>query len=254
MTQPAISDYAHYNYQEEYWVKHDRRYENAVEHATLQKCLQKVSVSLKSLMDLGCGFGRLFGAYEAFADDFVLFDYSQELLIQARQSIQTSKKIQFIQGNAYQLPFLPDTFDAVVTIRTLHHFEDINALFEQVSRVVKLNGYFILEIPNKRHLVSIIRFLLGKNSFNPFFLEPVRLGQTFLNFHPDSIKRLLNKNGFKVIYSRNTSFFRSTFIKKWIPYFILVKMDLVFQKLFSFLNLTPSIYLVCQKSGYGSAR
>lgn len=248
MTQPSISDYTHYQYREEYWEKTDRRYENAIEHVTLQKFLQKIPSPISSLLDLGCGFGRLFPAYQDYADEFILFDYSQELLDDAQKRIQTSKKIQFIQGNAYELPFLSGSIDCVVTIRTLHHFVDIDQLLNQVSRVLKPHGYFILEIPNKRHVVSILRYLLRRDLHNPFSLEPHVLGKTFLNFHPRYMMNLLEKNGFQMIYARNTSFFRHPLIKKWIPYPILVKMDLVFQELFSFLNLTPSIYLLCQKS------
>ena len=37
-------------------------------------------------------------------------------------------------------------------IRVLHHIEDIDNAFVNVSNLLKEKGYFILEFPNKTHL------------------------------------------------------------------------------------------------------
>lgn len=246
---PKISDYANYNYQEEYWKKVDRRYENTVEQKTLQLLLRKIPKTIQNIIDIGCGFGRLFPAYSPFAKSIILFDYSQDLLNQAKASIKTKKSVQFIQGNAYEMPFPDAAVDCAVTIRTLHHFVDTAAFLQEVHRIVKPGGYFIFEVPNKRHIVQIMRYFLKKTEISPFTLEPHVLSETFLNYHPEYIHALLKRIGFTVICSTNTSFFRHPIFKKVIPYIILVWSDRLFQILFSWLNLTPSIYLLCQKKG-----
>lgn len=45
------------------------------------------------------------------------------------------------------LPFENDTFDVVFCKEFAHHINDINALFAEVNRVLKINGYFLLAEP-----------------------------------------------------------------------------------------------------------
>jgi ubiquinone/menaquinone biosynthesis C-methylase UbiE len=247
MNTPKVSDYKNYDYKSEYWEKIDRRYENFLERVVLSQFLAKLPVKPSVLMDLGCGFGRLFPVYEPFAEQFILFDYSADLLKQAQEAIKPAKKVQFVNGNAYALPFEVNSIDCIVSIRTLHHFTDPKALFNQVYQVLKPGGCFIMEIPNKRNILQILRFILGRSKHNPFSLQPLALGDTFLNFHPAYIKNILKEQGFNLVYQRSLAFFRHPALKRFVPYKLLVRLDLVCQFFFSFLNLTPSIYLLLQK-------
>ncbi len=241
---PKICNYRNYNYQKEYWEKVDRRYEHAIETATLKKLLEKIP-PIKKLIDIGCGFGRLYPVYQHKAEKIILFDYCQELLDSAKNTIGNKKNIEFIQGNAYEMPFKNNTIDLGISIRTLHHFIEPEKFIKEVKRILKPGGYFIFEIPNKRNFKQILKFLFLQAKTNPFDEKKYFLNEVFVNYHPNLIKRILKENGFTINQTLNTSFLRIGFVKKFVPLPILMKFELFLQKYFSFLNLSPSIYVLC---------
>ncbi|MGE4169465.1 MAG: methyltransferase domain-containing protein [Candidatus Margulisiibacteriota bacterium] len=242
--QTELSNYNDYDYKQQFWVNVDRRYEDTIEKKTLHRLLSKIPKA-KTLLDAGCGFGRLFPAYQDRAENFVLMDYSDAMLDQAKGSLGTTN-ITYQQGNLINLPFADAQFDTVFSIRTLHHVEDPKQFFKEVYRVLKPGGHLLFEIPNKRHVLNIVRYSLCKTKFNPFAKGKVQLNTAYFNFHPTDVLTELQAY-FEIQEKVNLSFFRSGILKKTIPYRVLVALDLLCQRLFSFTNLTPSIYCLCRK-------
>ena len=116
-----------------------------------------------------------------------------------------------------------------------------------MNRILKPKGNAILEIPNKRNLLTIIRYLIGKNKFNPFTKDSYQHNETFLNFHPKEIFFQLNEAGFKCESIKNTNFLRLPFLKRYVPTQLLVSIDKCLQAIFSFMNLSPSIIVLIRK-------
>ena len=242
-----ISDYSDYDYKKEFWENVDRKYEDLIERKTLTYLLNYTQKKSDSFLDAGCGFGRLFNTYKNFSNEFFLLDYAQHLLDEAKNTIQTDKKIHFIQGSFFEMPFDDCKMDTIISLRTLHHVESPELFLNELSRVLKPGGHIIFEIPNKRHLINIARYFLGKLSNSPFNKEPLKLNKTFFNHNFTVIKTILSDNNFTIIKTIDTSFFRSSLIKKIVPASLLVSLDTLFQKLFSWTHLTPSIFVLCQK-------
>ncbi|MFC1771499.1 class I SAM-dependent methyltransferase, partial [Candidatus Margulisiibacteriota bacterium] len=174
-----ISDYSDYNYQEDFWGS-QRAYENLCEQKTIQKLLKKIPKKSNILLDVGCGFGRLFNSYKNFGNYFFLLDYAENLLLEAKNNTNTNTLL--IQGNFYQIPLLDSSVDLAITIRTLHHITDIQAFFKEINRIVTDNGYFLFEVPNKRHLLNILRFIFGKSKQNPFSEKPLQINNVYFNY------------------------------------------------------------------------
>ncbi len=239
-----ICDYAGYDYKKEFWEKADRAYEDACERRTLTKLLKKVPRA-DTLLDAGCGFGRLFPTYQPFGDQILLMDYALNMLQQAKSELP--KSVHYVSGNLMALPFQSETVNTVVSIRTLHHVTRPEDFFSDVARILKPGGAFIMEIPNQRHILNILRFLSGRLKQNPFSKTPIRYRDAFINFNPSAIYPLLQQAGFQIAAKRSTSFFRHRFFKKWLPTSLLVGLDSFFQALFSPLSLTPSLYILCRK-------
>lgn len=248
-----ISDYNNYDYKKEFWDGANRDYEDRCEKQTIRRLIKKSNSKPYSLIDIGGGFGRCHPAYAEFAPNRILLDYAHNLLSQAHANI-TDPGTSFVQANAYFLPLKSNSIDFALTVRTLHHFQAPDLLFNEVHRVLKTNGYFLFEIPNKRHLVQIFRFFLGKTKHNPFRYEPYSLNDTFINFHPYAIKKILMASGFSIEQSVNTSYFRSAQLKKWFSANTLAKLDYLLQHILSFTDITPSIYILARKTGHSSAR
>jgi len=198
-------------------------------------------------MDAGCGFGRLFSTYSEFGQSFVLFDYAQNMLDQAKQLIDPTYTVQYLQGSLYNIPYSQNKLDIILSVRTLHHLNQPELFFKEAYRLLKDGGYFIFEIPNQQHILEIIRFIFKKSTHNPFKINPLERTKNYFNYHPKLIKRLLNNMGFSITSTKNTSFFRHRLLKKIFPTSLLVGLDYALQSIFFFTHFTPSVFVICQK-------
>ena len=97
-----------------------------------------------SVVDLGCGNGRLYQIFEGLPISYIGIDQSEELLVLARKQFQGGK---FIQGNMLSIP-LPDTsVDVIFCIAALQHMpgqEFQKKAVEEMKRVLKPGGKTIL--------------------------------------------------------------------------------------------------------------
>ncbi len=240
-----IADYDKYNYDyEKYWKNEeiDRTYEDLAERMALSKLLPKKG---SLLLDLGCGFGRLTDLYLDRFERIILADYSIENLKKAKKRYGNQSKIYFVALNAYHLPFKSNSIETLLLVRVIHHIEDPLKLLSEISRVT--NKYFILEYPNKRHFLEIIRALFGKSNMNPFNLNPSKRGELFYNFHPTYISNLLKKTGFEPQKIYSVSNLRHIVFKKILGTKFMLFLEHPLQSLFAIGKLGPSIFLLCQK-------
>lgn len=242
---PKISDYKGYNYQKDYWQTQNRTYEDTVEKRTIRYLLKKAPKA-KCILDAGCGFGRLYPAYKGFADRYILLDYAENMIEGAKTNLKDEKDLTFKQGDLYKTPLKDAEVDQIITVRTLHHFTDPEKLFAEFHRILSPGGHIIFEIPNKRHLINIIKYALGDKSRQPFTKSPLKHAETFLNFHPKHIKSILKETGFTIKAEASTNFFRSSLLKRLIPLPILSTLDAALRRTFP-LSITPSLFILAQK-------
>ncbi len=240
-----ITNYNDTNYEADFWGS--RQYEDLIEKDVLQKMLSK---NYDSFLDLGAGFGRLAPVYKDKAKKATLLDYSDKLLVSAKEKLGKNKNLSFVQGSFYELPFDKDTFDGGCSIRVMHHVEDPDLYFKELNRVLKKDAVFILEVANKRNWLEIVRKLLGKkDALNPFSRTPENRSQKGLtyNFHPAYIREKLAEHGFVIVSKVDSSLLRSPILKK-----IVGQSRLAFiEKLIPFwvrkTSYTPSIFFKINK-------
>ena len=194
MAKPPICDYEGSQYQKVFWEEGGRDYEDAVEAIALRRMLPHNG---KRLLELGAGAGRNTPRYTGFAE-ITLLDYSRTQLEQARAALGDSPRYRYVAADAYNLPFAPAVFDAATMIRTIHHLKEGESVLRQVSKVLGGQALFILEFANKRNLKSILRYLVGKQKWNPYMLEQVEFVKLNFNFHPRQIRRWLRGAGFSI--------------------------------------------------------
>ena len=247
MTTPPVCDYEGSDYQTSFWDKGGREYEDRTEAIALKRLLPK---SGRLLLELGAGAGRNTPRYIGF-DRIVLLDYSHTQLEQAQQRFGKLDKYIYVAADAYRLPFVDGLFDAATMIRVLHHMADAPKALGQVGNVLQSNGVFILEFANKLNLKAILRFLLGRQKWNPFTLEPVEFVKLNFDFHPKAIRKWLRELDFAIERTLTLSYFRVRFLKRVIPTNLLVFLDSIFQWTGALLQLSPSVF-VKAKSGHGN--
>jgi SAM-dependent methyltransferase len=194
------------------------------------------------LLELGAGAGRNTPRYLGF-DRIVLLDYSRTQLEQAQQRLGKSDKYIYVAADVYRLPFIDGLFDAATMIRTLHHMADAPKALGQVKNVLGSGGVFILEFANKLNLKAILRYLLGRQKWSPFTLEPVEFAKLNFDFHPKAVRNWLNDLGFTIEKTLTLSHLRSGLLKRIVPTVILVFFDSLFQWTGAWWQFTPSVFV-----------
>jgi ubiquinone/menaquinone biosynthesis C-methylase UbiE len=236
---PPVCDYEGSDYQTSFWDRGGREYEDRTEAIALKRLLPK---GRRLLLELGAGAGRNTPRYIGF-DRIVLLDYSRTQLEQAQQRLGKSDKYVYVAADVYRLPFVDGLFDTATMIRTLHHMADAPKALGQVKHVLASGGIFILEFANKRNLKAILRYLLGKQNWNPFALEPVEFAKLNFDFHPKAVRNWLEDLGFKIEKTLTLSYFRIGWLKRMIPIGILVFFDSLFQWTGALWQFSPSVFV-----------
>lgn len=236
---PPVCNYEGSDYQTSFWDKGGREYEDRTEAIALKRLLPPRG---RLMLELGAGAGRNTPRYLGF-DRIVLLDYSRTQLEQAQARLGASDKYIYVAADVYRLPFVDGLFDAATMIRVLHHMADAPKALEQVRNVLDSGGIFILEFANKMNLKAIFRYLLGRQEWSPFTLEPVEFVKLNFDFHPRAVRNWLQGLGFSIERTLTLSHFRVGLLKRIIPTGILVFLDSLFQWTGAWWQLTPSVFV-----------
>jgi ubiquinone/menaquinone biosynthesis C-methylase UbiE len=94
------------------------------------------------ILDVGCGTGVVLTEL-AKRGDATGFDFSDKALEYCRNRGHND----LVLGNAEELPFESETFDAVVGLDIFEHVEHDERAFAEVRRVLKPGGILILSVP-----------------------------------------------------------------------------------------------------------
>ena len=127
----------------------------------------------KYVLDAGTGTGR-FAIYLASKGiNVVALDTSKEMLEIAKQrAIQEGceTRVEFILGDAENLPFEDAIFDGICSITVLIHFSSKNLAISEFSRVLKPDGNLILDVPCKAlsKVYGMFLSLIGKTTFKDY--------------------------------------------------------------------------------------
>lgn len=240
-----VCDYEGSNYQTEFWDKGERDYEDRAERIALNAFLPKAG---RRALELGAGAGRLTPMLSMF-EQVVLLDYSRTQLHQARERLGESPRYTFVAANVYQLPFAPAVFDGATMIRVIHHLADAPAALKEIRAALAPGATFILEFANKQNWKAVFRYLLRRQSWNPFSPEPVEFVKLNFDFHPNTIRTWLNELGFMVENQRTVSHYRLGLLKRTLPAALLAAADGLVQPTGNLLQFSPSVFVQCKVPG-----
>ena len=242
---PPVCDYEGSQYQTKFWDSGERAYEDRTEARALAALLPRRG---KLLLEVGAGAGRNTARYAGF-ERVVLLDYSRTQLQQAQQRLGRGERYIYVAADGYRLPFVPGLLDAATMIRVIHHMADAPAALRQVRAVLQPGGTFILEFANKRNLKAIVRWLLGRQQWNPFDPAPVEFAALNFDFHPRMMLAALRASGFDVQRLRTLSHFRLGLLKRLVPTSVLVALDVFLQPTGQLFQLAPSVFVRAQAAG-----
>jgi ubiquinone/menaquinone biosynthesis C-methylase UbiE len=158
----------------------------------LKFAVDMVSPDTKSILDIGCGEGHFIKIIsERYPAKLVGLDISKDNIDYARRLVP---KARFIAGDASKLPFIAHSFDCIILLEVLDHFERENTVLSEVKRVLKKDGEIILSVPDTNKMLWNVGWYIWTHIIGRKWL-----GAHKRNFNEGSIRRTLEKSGFKVI-------------------------------------------------------
>lgn len=98
----------------------------------------------KEVLDVGCGRGGTLAVIREFFNprSLVGVDLSPEAVAFCR-SRHVYDNVSFLEGDAENLPFGDETFDAVINIESANCYPDIEAFYSEAQRVLRPGGHFL---------------------------------------------------------------------------------------------------------------
>ncbi len=123
-----------------------------------------------NILDLGCATGDLLFIINERKQNNNLYGYdiSDEMLAAARVKFRDSNLVMLTQGDAYDLPYESNFFDFIFCLNSFHHYRDKNHILNEIDRVLKPGGIFILLDPFTDNILRKCWSLILKLIFMEF--------------------------------------------------------------------------------------
>lgn len=122
-------------------------------------------------------------------------DLSDRLIAMARNLVPEAK---ILKADIEQMPFPNDSFDFVVMVDTFQYLLDFDKTLQEVKRVLRPGGKFIVTVPNKKWIL-FNRYIKARKNIQP-------VEDHFFDFK--EMKQLLEEGGFKIMDYRGADALR----------------------------------------------
>ena len=130
------------------------RYLDIFAGMNFQTLLSKIDTG--SILDVGCGSGQfteiLCGSLNSF-NSLTGIDVAEEYLSEARLKFP-GNQYEFLVASSLELPFEDESYDLVAISKALHHVEDPQASLDEMKRVLKPDGYFLINEMHRDQLTE----------------------------------------------------------------------------------------------------
>lgn len=115
------------------------------------------------VLEVGCGRGGTLLNLAGLGASVKGLDYSDQALgicQRLRNSKGLNDRAEFVQGDARLLPFRANSFDLVYSVGLIEHFEEPSPLLREQERVLKPGGVFIVQVPQKYSVYTLVKKVL----------------------------------------------------------------------------------------------
>ena len=114
---------------------------------------------MKKILDVGCGTGDLLNYLAKKNKESLLWgvDISDKNIKRANKN-KHSKREKFTKLDANTLPFKDNFFDEIYCYEVLEHVKNLDKVLDEIKRVLKNKGKFILTVPLKESEEILIKY------------------------------------------------------------------------------------------------
>jgi ubiquinone/menaquinone biosynthesis C-methylase UbiE len=110
----------------------------------LMGALESIGVQDKEVVDLGCGDGRHARLIKEMGAAHVTgVDVNEKMIEIAQEKTAERSDIDFFVADGRNVPVEDDSADIVVSNFVVHYFPDAKQIFNEISRILKTEGYFV---------------------------------------------------------------------------------------------------------------
>lgn len=175
-------------------TKYDRRYSAYLEH-THKRLLDAMDLSAgERILDISCGTGFLAEELLSRYPDIqlTLNDPSKGMLKKAKERFKNRSSVQFTNHTAEGIRFDEESFDRVICLNSFHYYADQPLVIENISRVLKPGGRFIILDWNREgwfHIPNAIISCLSREHINTRSLAEMKALLASFGFKHQSEKR-----------------------------------------------------------------
>ena len=112
----------------------------------------------KIIADIGCGAGDDAVVYKQMgAKQVIGIEPSLQMLEEARKTVGTSGvEVDLVAGAWEHLPLANESVDAVTARYSFHVIQNLDRAYEEVARVLKKNGLFLIAAPHPKHDEKVV--------------------------------------------------------------------------------------------------
>lgn len=158
----------------------------------------------KNVLILDCGCGN--GDHLRFVQSKTVGIDKNDKMLEIAQNANPT--ITFLQGDITKIPFRDNSFDSIVSMYVLEHIDALQEAINEISRILKRNGEFIVGLPTEGFSFRIGRKLTTKRYMEKRYLIDYEklVEEEHVNDYKSVLKELEMR--FKITN------------KKWLPFYI----------------------------------
>jgi ubiquinone/menaquinone biosynthesis C-methylase UbiE len=143
-------------------------------------------------LDVGCGEGVFSRELGLRGYNVTGVDLDPEAILAAQKNAETlGVDIQFVVGDATQLPFADSSFDQAISTDVIEHVPDPLVALRDIRRVLKPGGTFVVTVPTPKYLAQPF--------FNHDFSQHLKnIGHIHHGWFYEDFAKMLEASGFRI--------------------------------------------------------